>query len=184
MIKPSCNRPLSLSVLYLCQFHLQMLLISCPFWMANMLSTELKRIWDYGTHNSFRTGTYIEWSVEDMYRVNIHSRLANKIYLRIADQKIHNFDDLFEMVKKIEWSDRLKPWHPFTIQIETRKSWVDSRKAWQKITHKAILSKLYPDQEDIQFDRAKQPLEIFVSAVGSFVQIFINTSGAWLHNRW
>jgi 23S rRNA G2445 N2-methylase RlmL len=42
--------------------------------------------------------------MEDVYKINLHSRIANKVYMEVDYDTISNFDQLFDFVNDIEWS--------------------------------------------------------------------------------
>lgn len=79
------------------------LLITCPFGLSALLGTELKRL-DMNPIDSFGTGTYVEGEFKDMMQINIWSRIANKVYIEAGREVCLNFDQLFALVQKTDWS--------------------------------------------------------------------------------
>jgi len=58
--------------------------ISCPFGLSAVLNKELK-ILGYTPAQVLDTGSYIEGDMEAIYRINLRSRVANKVYLVLEE---------------------------------------------------------------------------------------------------
>ncbi len=161
-----------------------MLLLTCPYWMANILNNELKRLW-YTTQDSFDTGTFVDVGLHESYHINLRSRIANKVFLRLGDPIIcTNFDDVFDLWSSIDWKQYFAPWHGISIKVHLRNSNIDSIKHTQSILQKSITTSLTGDKDthrDIDEDGHIHTLFVVINE--NMCSIYMNTSGDSLHQR-
>jgi len=162
-----------------------MLMITCPYGLTSILNNELKKLW-YSPQDSFDTGTFVDAGLDDCYRINIWSRIANKVFLKLNTPGIClDFDELFELVKSITWDQYIGPGQWISVKVHTRQSNIDSQKSAQSIVHKSIMTSLtgVKDKErDIDKDGHRHT--IFVVINKNICSVYINTSGSSLHQRW
>ena len=162
-----------------------MLLITCPYWLSSILNNEIKKLW-YSTKDSFDTGTYVDEGLDQALHINLHSRIANKVFLRLNSPNIcTHFDDLFDMTHALDRASYIWAWQWISVKVHLRQSSIDSSTSAQSIVHKAILTKLTGSKEvqrDIQEDGHTHT--IFVVINKNICSIYINTSWASLHERW
>lgn len=165
------------------------LAITCQKWLESVLKNEIKKLW-YKIMQSSDTIIYIQWDDEAIAKVNLRSRIANKVYIVAqSDLIVDNFDDLYEEVFAIEWDKYYNPWDPINIYSNTKDSQLTSTPAIQSICKKAIVKKLQNihnrDEDQKIFENPKQnALEVKISLFSNSLSILINTSGESLHKRW
>ncbi len=162
-----------------------MLLITCPYGLSGILNNELKKM-NFSSLETFDTWTYVEKQLQDAYYLNLHSRIANKIYLRLNTPSIcTNFDDLFDTTSEIDRSSYIGIWQWVSVKVHLRQSQIDSTKSSQSIIHKAIISKLTWSKDDHwNIDETKPSQQIYVIINKNICSIYINTSWSSLHERW
>ena len=162
-----------------------MLLITCPYWLSSTLNNELKKLW-YSPQDSFDTGTTIEKELSDAYVINLRSRIANKVFLRLNTPNIcTNFDDLFEMTQAIDRSMYVWAWQGISVKVHLRQSQIDSATSAQSIIHKSILTKLtWSKDAERMIEEWWHTQTIFIVINKNICSIYINTSWASLHERW
>ena len=157
-------------------------LLSTPYNCAQAAKTELRRLWY--TRSSVVSPTTVEFEAEEdaIARVNIWSRVANKLYLTVWVCGARDRDSLFEWVKGARWEHWVTPWQQIIVQAHTKFSTLTSTPTIQSIGQKAIFSKLVGDAEwEINPDMA--PLEVTISLDREVATILLNTSGESLHRR-
>jgi len=159
------------------------LLISCFQWTTTALANELK-ILGYKVFDNFSSGVYIEAEMEDVYKINLNSRIANKVYLELNHATIKNFDQLFDFAYQINWNNYIKKWHKINVSINIYNSQINSNKSTQSIVNKAILKKLLWWDWQRMSDPKKEIINILVQIIDDKCSIFVNTSWESLHNRW
>jgi len=159
------------------------LLITCPFWFSVALSREIKVLW-YMTYDTFDTGTYCDTDLKGMCYINLRSRIANKVYIVLWKNTCSTFDQLFEIIKNVDWKKYLCIDSPISISVYTNKSMLTSIKTIQSVSHKSIINSLVGIGWKMKVDENKESIEILVSIYKDIWQILINTSWRSLHNRW
>lgn len=156
-------------------------LVNCPFGLSSILGNELKYLW-LSPNNSFETWVYFDGDYKDMIQVNLRSRIANKVYLEAAFWACIDFDKLFELVQTIDWNNYIEKGQNVVVNVHTKGSKLESSRTIQSITNKAIYKQISPTGT-WPMDPKKDVLEVFVMIFNDQASIFINSSGAPLHQR-
>lgn len=157
------------------------ILITCPFWCASLLTTELKRL-KLPLVESHPTAIITEWSRKDIYRINLRSRIANKVYAVLGEDKITNFDQLFDFVLSLNWNSLFVQTTKFSLHASAKNSQLMSEKSLVSVAHKAILTSLNISENSIQDESKTQEVFLFMS--WNNLKVCINTSWTSLHQRW
>lgn len=156
------------------------ILVTCPFWLASLMSSELKRLW-FQIDKTFDTWVYLESDLRWIYQINIWSRIANKVYLLLSEWESKTFDELFDLTS---WfpnrSEYISHIDEISISVSIKKSQLTSAKTIQSISHKAIINSIQ-DQSETSFQEKK---EILIHIENDHAQIFVNTSWKALYQRW
>ena len=157
------------------------ILITCPFWCASLLTKELKRL-NLPLIESHPTAVLSEWTRKDIYRINLWSRIANKVYAVMWEDKITNFDQLFDFVLSLNWNSLFVQTTQFSLHASCKNSQIMSEKSLVSVSHKAILTSLNV-LEDTKTDPDKSQ-EVFLFMSWNNLKVCINTSWTSLHQRW
>ncbi len=121
---------------------------------------------------------------EDVYRINLWSRIANKVFVVLAEQKVMDFDALFDLVGSLDWKQYIGLGHGVRVLAHSRDSQLASTRTIQSIVHKSILTQLTGSREKHwETDDSKSVIEISVDIYKDMATIMINTSGVSLHER-
>lgn len=158
------------------------LLLTCFKWTAPVLAQELKIMW-YKAYDNFPTWLYVDGNMEDVYKINLHSRIANKVYMEVDYDTITNFDQLFDFVNEIDWEKYIATWHKISVTSHIFKSEIDSERSTQSIVNKAIIKKLVWDNKHRMSNTNKEAINVFVQILDDECSIYVNTTGEGLHNR-
>lgn len=152
------------------------ILVTCPLGIGSLLASELKRLGEkpFGT---FERGTWVETDLAGMYRINLHSRLANKVYLQIAAGEAKTFDELFEQVKKSSYGQWISNTN-ISIKVASRFSQLTSLRTIQSVAHKAVLESVKNFGKEESFTT-----DLLLILENNQLSLFLNTSGASLHQR-
>ena len=151
------------------------ILITCPFGLASLLSKELKRL-HLQPQTTLDTAILLDTDPEGIYSINLRSRIANKVYLVLAEKEILTFDQLFDTVNAIDRTPYL-PTTNLSIQVTTKNSQLSSQRTIQSVAHKAILTSLPTTSS------SGAESHIFLHIENNQAKICLNTSGASLHQR-
>lgn len=159
------------------------------------MSSELKRLW-FQIDKTFDTWVYLETDLRWIYQINIWSRIANKVYLLLAEWESQTFDQLFDITAKFpNRSEYISHIDEISISVSTKKSLLNSAKTIQSISHKAIINSIQSQEKNQNPSPAEQetPLirgakiekkEILIHIENDHAQIFVNTSWKALYQRW
>lgn len=160
------------------------LFISSPKGRWALVAKEAKRLW-YKPFDSFDSWTYLDGDMESIYKLNLRSRVANKIYIQATQRTCIDFDQLFELCEKVDWSQYIKAEQWVYVQARTKKSLLTSIPSIQSIALKAIMKKLTGNTWDTLWHINKNipPLNVVIHIDTNKVSILINTSGSSLHER-
>lgn len=160
------------------------LFITCIAWVESILSKEIERL---GYKNLKSSDRYIYTETDDagIARINLWSRVGNKVYLELAKWRTEDFDDLFDLVWSVKWDKYCNSDNPINVDGVSIKSYLDSIPAIQKITKKSIVTKLTGSKNDILYENIeKKPFEILVFIEENECRILLNTTWQALHKRW
>ena len=122
--------------------------------------------------------------MKDVWKLNLNSRIANKIFCEVGCSSVNNFDELFDFANGINWENYITKWHKIEVDANIYNSTIDSKKYTQSIVNKAILKKLVWENKQRFSDPNLRPINILVQIIENKCSIFVNTSGDSLHNRW
>ena len=144
------------------------------------MSSELKRLW-FQIDKTFDTWVYLESDLRWIYQINIWSRIANKVYLLLAEGVSKTFDELFDLTSWfINRSWYISHIDEISISVSIKKSQLTSSKTVQSISHKAIINSI-KDQSETGSQEKK---EILIHIENDQAKIFVNTSWKALYQRW
>lgn len=121
-------------------------------------------------------------------RCNIFLRTAERVELELASFKAVTFDELFDQVKAMPWSDWIEQGAAFAITGYSRDSKLYAPSACQSTIKKAIVLSLQkswhlaPDTM-LHEDRNFQDLRLQYSIMKDVVYLRMDTSGEGLHKR-
>lgn len=67
-------------------------------------------------HNQVPGGVHCSGSMQDAYRVNLHSRIASRVLMRMANRTYANENDIYDLVLEQPWEDWFG--HDNTIRVD------------------------------------------------------------------
>jgi len=152
------------------------LLVTCPFWLWSLLSHELKKLW-FSAENTFQTWTFVECDMKWMMKINYHSRLANKVYIQLAEWKTTSFDELFNLIKSCNYSQYTSNTN-ISIKAESKNSVLSSTRAIQSVSHKALLESI------ARFWITEKHIDDLLLVIdNNITRFYLNTSWTALYQR-
>ncbi|MBQ5948539.1 class I SAM-dependent RNA methyltransferase [Massilia sp. ST3] len=80
------------------------------------LSTTLK------VHNQVPGGVHCSGSLTDAYLVNLHSRIASRVLMRISQRSYNNENDIYDLVLEQPWEDWFGTEHTIRVDVTAVKS--------------------------------------------------------------
>lgn len=121
--------------------------------------------------------------ISDIGKLNINLRCADRVYLVVDEFKATSFDELFENIKKISWTDYLRKESNFIVNARTYKSKLFALRSIQSITEKAIIDSLRRKFKLSTFPKSGERIGIEVMVNRNIATVTIDTSGEGLHKR-
>lgn len=158
------------------------LLLTCNSGLEFLLKKEIEKFWYKITKTSDRL-VYFQWDEKAIVRLNLWSRVWNKLFLLLQKKVVNSFEDLFQLVNNIDWKNFIKKDQPIIVQSQSIKSKLSSVPSIQSITKKAIVKKIVWWEWNLYEDNSNMSIEILVVIDKDIAYILLNTSWAWLHQR-
>jgi len=98
----------------------------CPRGLEAALAEELNEIAQQSrtlkVHNQVPGGVHCSGSLADSYRINLHSRIASRVLLRIAHGKYVNENDIYDLTLAQPWEEWFDVNHTIRVDLTAIKS--------------------------------------------------------------
>ena len=98
----------------------------CPRGMEAALAEELGEIAQLSTtfkvHNQVPGGVHCSGSMQDAWLVNLHSRIASRVLMRMGQRSYNNENDIYDLVLEQPWEDWFGPDHTIRVDVTAVKS--------------------------------------------------------------
>ena len=98
----------------------------CPRGMEAALAEELGEIAQRSTtmrvHNQVPGGVHCSGSLVDAYRINLHSRIASRVLMRMGQRSYDNENDIYDLVLEQPWEDWFGVHHTIRVDVTAVKS--------------------------------------------------------------
>jgi putative N6-adenine-specific DNA methylase len=98
----------------------------CPRGMEAALAEELGEIAQLSTtmkvHNQVPGGVHCSGDLTDSYRINLHSRIASRVLMRMAHQSYNNENDIYDLTLAQPWEDWFDVEHTIRVDVTAVKS--------------------------------------------------------------
>ncbi|WP_371868553.1 THUMP domain-containing class I SAM-dependent RNA methyltransferase [Telluria aromaticivorans] len=98
----------------------------CPRGMEAALAEELGEIAQQSTtlkvHNQVPGGVHCSGSMTDAYRVNLHSRIASRVLMRMGQRSYTTENDIYDLVLEQPWEDWFGVDHTIRVDVTAVKS--------------------------------------------------------------
>ncbi len=157
-------------------------ILTCPFGTTQIAKKELSILWYKATITS-HTSVEFEWDEAAIARVNINSRIGNKLFLILATGQAKDFEWLFGVISSVDRGKYIAPKQPVLTDALTRQSLLTSVPTIQWITKKAITKKLLGSDERREEDNTLQAIDIMITLDRDNCYVLLNTTGEGLHER-
>ncbi len=160
-------------------------ILSTIAWVESIAKKEIERQgWKIIEVND--RSVEFEGDSKTMVRVNLWSRVGNKVYQVLEESgRIDDFDKLYDLVSKIDFKKYFHHDYPIIVKAKSINSKLTATPSIQKIVKKAIIDSITDKSGDkVIEDRELEKFEIMVIIINDKAKILLNTSGEALHKRW
>ncbi len=156
--------------------------LTCATGVEKALKSELKRL---GVIDPPAVNGSLSFSgsVEDVARLNLCLRTADRVYIKVGEFEAKSFDDLFEGVSSLDWENYLPADAKILVNGKCVRSQLFAVSACQSVIQKAIIERLLRKHKVSRLDFAGATYAIEFAIFRDTVSLLINTSGAGLHKR-
>ena len=127
-------------------------------------------------------GVTLKGSIDQIQRINLHSRLANRVIVRVAEFHASTFHELERRAKKIEWQRFVKQNQPVRFRVTSRKSKLYHSDAVAERLVKASGGRAGKDSDDEEEGSSESQLFV-VRIAHDNCTISVDSSGELLHRR-
>jgi putative N6-adenine-specific DNA methylase len=151
--------------------------------IKDIAEEELLELGAMETSNSFR-GIYFNADLESLYRINLNSRLINRVLAPLKTFSCHSDNYLYQVAQQIHWEDFLNPDQTFAVFANVSQSNINHSK-FAALRLKDAIVDYFRDRGGIRpsIDTRNPDLWLNVHIDKNVAIISVDTSGGSLHRR-
>ncbi len=159
------------------------LFLPCAAGVEGYLADEVARITGL-TGRTGRAGLMLSASWRDAMKLNLHSRLAQRVLVQLAHDPYRNEADLYEAATAVAWEIWFTPRQTFKIEITAQHSPLQSLN-FAALKVKDAVADRFRHKTGVRpdVDTAHPDVRIFVHLTTDHVSLYIDTSGEPLFKR-
>ena len=159
------------------------LFVTCPRGLEAPLSQELEQL-KCQDIRAVDGGVACKGGMEQVYRINLHSRTASRVLLRLTKSGYRSEQDIYKAAKNIRWTDWFDLEQTFKVKVEGKRAQVKSLD-FVGLKIKDAVCDVFRDACDARPSVGKIRPDIRIHAFidERNIQIFIDTSGEALFKR-
>lgn len=157
--------------------------LSTIAWVESIAKKEIEKV-GWKIENTIDKLITFSWEPELIAKVNLWSRVGNKVYIVLWEfEEVTDFEYFFEVIKSINYKKYFKNNNPILIKSSSARSELFSARTMQSLGKKAIVKSLvwewiYPEDEN------SEKVEILLLLVDNKLRVLLNTTWEALHKRW
>ena len=159
------------------------LFVTCPRGLEAPLSQELEQL-KCQDIRAVDGGVACKGGMEQVYRINLHSRTASRVLLRLTKSGYRSEQDIYKAAKNIRWTDWFGLEQTFKVKVEGKRAQVKSLD-FVGLKIKDAVCDVFRDACGARPSVGKIRPDIRIHAFidERDIQIFIDTSGEALFKR-
>lgn len=154
----------------------------CLLGLEGLVSEELKFM-DAQNVSAENGRVFFEGDENILARANINSRYAERILIVLDRFRAVTFEELFQGVKALPWSEFIGSADTFPVKGYSIHSALHSIPDCQKIIKKAVVESLKEDYHISWFEESGPVHQIQFSIMKDDVTVMLDTTGTGLHKR-
>lgn len=158
--------------------------LSTIAWVESIAKKEIEKVWWKIEQTQDRLITF-SWDAELIAKVNLWSRVGNKLYLLLWEfDEVTDFEYFFEVIKSISFKKYFKNNNPILVKSSSTRSELFSARTMQSLWKKAIVNSLVWPWNIYAEDENEEKVEILLLLVDNKLRVLLNTTWEALHKRW
>lgn len=158
------------------------LAVSVSSGMETVLKREIEKA-GFGSRAAINGKVLLDGTVEDILRLNMSLRTAERVFLVVAEGRVNSFDELYEIVYRVDWKRFIDVKGKVVVGGKCVKSQLSAVSACQKIVKKAIVDKLMKQYSVNSVSETGLRYDIGFSIHNDELVLTLDTSGDALHKR-
>ncbi|WP_371851452.1 THUMP domain-containing class I SAM-dependent RNA methyltransferase [Duganella sacchari] len=160
----------------------------CPRGMESALAEELREIAQQSTtmkvHNEVPGGVHASGDLTDSYRINLHSRIASRVLMRMAAGGYKNENDIYDLTLAQPWEEWFGYDHTIRVDLTAVKSPLKSLEFTTLKIKDAICDRFLDQYKKRPSVDTKEPdMRIFGFVDAHQFIVYLDTSGEALFKR-
>jgi len=160
----------------------------CPRGMEAALAEELREIAQQSTtmkvHNEVPGGVHASGDLTDSYRINLHSRIASRVLMRMAAGGYKNENDIYDLTLAQPWEEWFGYDHTIRVDLTAVKSPLKSLEFTTLKIKDAICDRFLDQYKKRPSVDTKEPdMRIFGFVDAHQFIVYLDTSGEALFKR-
>ena len=155
---------------------------SAAFGMEGLVADELKQI---GMQNVLAENGGVRFSAskQELLICNLCLHFCDRVFVLLAEGKCCSFEDLFQLIHRIEWNQFFSGNESIDISCKCSRSILMSTRDCQSVAKKAVIEKIKSSSGQDHFPETGFSLPIHLSVRNDLVRVLLNTSGEALSRR-
>ena len=93
------------------------LFLPCAAGVEELLSAEIAGLMPDAPLDTVRGGVGLEGEPQDVMRLNLHTRLAQRVLAQVAHGEYRDENDLYALARSVDWTQWITPQH--TLRVDT-----------------------------------------------------------------
>lgn len=154
---------------------------SAAFGLEGLVAKELKHLGIDAKGEE--GGARFKAELSDFFRVNLHLRMADRVYLILSESTAMTFNMIFEQVENIPWETFMNYNANIVVKAKCVRSQIMSPRDCQSIAKKAIIKRLQKVYKVQQLPENGVPFVVDVSIHNNTLRVSLDTSGDALNKR-
>ncbi len=98
------------------------LFLSCASGVEPWLEQEIRAILPKAHTEALRGGVSVKSNAEGVMKLNLESRLAQRVLIEIIDGPYRHEDDIYALARKVDWTQWITPQHTIRVDIVAQRS--------------------------------------------------------------
>lgn len=159
------------------------LFVTCPRGLETLLVSELEKS-KCSDIRAVDGGVSCKGGMEQVYRINLHSRVASRVLLRLTKGTYRNENDIYRLAANLDWPSWFGLSQTFRVKVEGRRANVKSLDFVGLRIKDAVCDafrKVFDARPSV--DKARPDVRVHAFVDERYVEIFIDTSGEALFKR-
>lgn len=157
--------------------------LTTSFGLESILKKEANRL-GYAPVKTEDGSVFVKGGYEDILRLDLSLRTANRVLIQVAEGKASSFDELYDLVYSIDWKEHLPKDAAFSVEkITSVSSALFSRSDCQAIIKKAAVEKLKKQYAAGAISETGPYYPLIARIKNDVCSIYLNASGEPLNKR-